>query len=46
MKSLRLDSMELEIYGERGFVPAGRTVFAYAAEHIGARERQHQLRVR
>lgn len=44
--SLRLDSMEMEVYGDRGFDPAGRTLFVRASDTIGARHRQHELRVR
>ena len=44
--SLRLESMELEIYDETGFGPAGRNVFLQVdAAIMGARQREHQLRV-
>lgn len=42
---MRLESMELEVYGESGFQPAGRSVFLSSTDSVGARKRKHQLRV-
>ncbi len=43
--SLRLESMELEVYGEAGFASTGRLVFLRGSLSLGTAERHHELRV-